>query len=302
MELRQLEYFVAVAEEANFTRAATRLRIALPALSAQIRLFEQEFGVELLDRSGCTVQLTDAGAVVLPHARAALDAVSGARLAVDGLIRLMRGNVVIGTELGCGLLELPDLLAAFHRDHPAIRIDLAEANPDQLVDGLLAGELDLAFIGFARATPAGVDLQVVVDERIVAAVSKDNVLAGQNKVTVEALRTLALISLPTGTGLRAALDEAFGTARAKPRVAFEARRLNILAQLAARGLGVAVLPESTACAWSEKLHTITVTRPEMRARLALAWRAKGPISPAGRTLISEARKLLPDLSHASSTV
>jgi DNA-binding transcriptional LysR family regulator len=300
MRLRQLEYFVAVAEEANFSRAAARLRVAQPSLSAQIRRFEQELGMELLDRSGRTVRLTGAGAVVLPYARAALGAVSGARLAVGDLIGLMRGSVAVGTELACGLLELPNLLAAFHRDYPAIHIDLSEANSDQLVDDLLAGQLDLAFIDLARATPAGVDLQVVVDERIVAAVNKDNVLVGQDMVTVEALGKHALISLPRGTGLRAALDEAFAALRAKPRIAFEASHPNLLAQLAALGLGVAVLPESTACAWSAELHTITITRPELRARLALAWCAESLKSPAGRTLISAARKLLPDLSNARS--
>jgi DNA-binding transcriptional LysR family regulator len=296
MELRQLEYFVAVVEEANFTRAAARVHVAQPGVSAQIRRLEHELGEDLLDRSGRSVRPTGAGAAVLPYARAALGAVAGARLAVDELTGLIRGNVAIGMVVACGLLELPDLLADFHRDHPAVEIALAEANSDQLVDGLVGGQLDLAFIGLASATPAGLDIQVVADERLVAAVSKNDALASKKSMMLEMLRHQALISLPRGTGLRAALDEAFAASGHQPRIAFEASHPNVLAQLAARGLGLAVLPESAARARSAELHAISITRPELRGRLALAWRAEGSISPAARAFIGRARKVLPNLS------
>src|SRR6185503_5280934 len=93
MELRQLEYFVAVAEEASFTRGAARVHVAQPGVSAQIRRLEQELGEMLLDRSGRTVTLTEVGEALLPHARAALSSVDGARLAVDELAGLTRGRV-----------------------------------------------------------------------------------------------------------------------------------------------------------------------------------------------------------------
>src|SRR3954467_2389851 len=97
MELRQLEYFVTVVEEAGFTRAAERVHVAQPGVSAQIRRLERELGQELLDRSGRSVRLTEVGAAVLPYARAALAAVDGVRLAVDELTGLLRGQVAIGT-------------------------------------------------------------------------------------------------------------------------------------------------------------------------------------------------------------
>ncbi|HEX6445096.1 MAG TPA: LysR family transcriptional regulator, partial [Streptosporangiales bacterium] len=89
MELRQLRYLVTVAEEANFTRAAARLHVAQPGVSAQVRRLERELGQELLDRSGRTVRLTEVGEAVLPYARAALSAVDGARRAVDELSGLV---------------------------------------------------------------------------------------------------------------------------------------------------------------------------------------------------------------------
>lgn len=292
MELRQLEYFVTVVEEGSFTKAAAKLHVAQPGVSAQIRKLERELGQELLDRSGRTVRLTEVGAAVLPYARAALEAVAGARLAVDELTGLVRGHVRVGMVASCSSLDLPELLAGFHHDHPAVEITLCEANSDRLVEALHAGQLDLAFIGLAATPPPGIETQVVADEPLVAAVSHRDPLAARKTITLDALRDRALISLPRGTGLRFCLDDACATAGFPPRIAFEASDPRVLAHLAARGLGVAILPESVANAHAAELHALTFTRPRIRGRLALAWRAKGPTSPAARALISHARTAL----------
>ncbi|MCQ4041209.1 LysR family transcriptional regulator [Streptantibioticus rubrisoli] len=292
MELRQLEYFVAVAEEAGFTRAAARVHVAQPGVSAQIRRLERELGQELFDRSGRTVRLTEVGAAVLPYARAALDAVAGVRLAVDELTGLVRGRVAVGVVASSAALDLPDLLAGFHQRHPDVEITLCEANSDRLVESLLAGRLDIAFIGLGSTTPQGVETQVVADELLVAAVSHDHDLAARRAIPVTGLRDLPLISLPPGTGLRSRLDEACTAAGFQPRIAFEASDPQVLAQLAARGLGVAVLPNSLATARAAHLHAIRITHPELHGRLALSWRTTGPISPAARALIRHTRAML----------
>src|SRR5215469_7278800 len=130
MELRQLEYFVAVADERNFTRAAAKLHVTQPGVSAQIRQLERELGHPLLDRSGRATALTEAGQAVLPFARAALGAVAGARLAADELSGLLRGHVAVGMVSQCASLDIPDLLAGYHHRHPAIEITLAESSSD----------------------------------------------------------------------------------------------------------------------------------------------------------------------------
>jgi DNA-binding transcriptional LysR family regulator len=291
MELRQLEYFVAVAEEANFTRAAAKLHVAQPGVSAQIRRLERELGQPLLDRSGRTVRLTEVGAAVLVYARAALAAVAGARLAVDELTGLLGGHVAVGMVTSHNI-DLPSLLADFHHDHPAVEITLSEANSDHLVQALHAGQLDVAVIGLAATTPPGITTQIVVDEPLVAVVSHSDALAAQATITLAALRDRALISLPRGTGMRSLLDDAYARAGVRPRIAFEASDPQVLAQLAGRGLGVAIVPKSIADARPRQLHAIAVTRPRLRGRLALAWRAEGPISPAAWALISHARGVL----------
>src|SRR5262245_24643763 len=117
MELRQLEYFVAVAEEANFTRAAQRVHVAQPAVSAQIARLERELGQPLFDRSRRAVRLTAAGEAALPFARQALRAVADVSTAVDEVGELVRGSVTIGTVTAHNV-DMPELLAAFHTAHP----------------------------------------------------------------------------------------------------------------------------------------------------------------------------------------
>lgn len=292
MELRQLEYLVAVAEEASFTRAAERVHVAQPGVSAQIRRLERELGQELFDRSGRTVRLTAAGTAVLPFARAALAAVAGARTAVDELAGLLRGRLTLGTlaSVSSPRLDLSALLAAYRRDHPAVQITLSVGYSNPLAEAVRDGRYDLAFIGLAGPPPAGLAVHVITDEPLVVVVHPDDPLAARTSLPVTALAGLPLISLPRGAGLRAALEAACAAAGFTPQVAFEGEDPRVLAELAAYGLGPAVVPRSLAEARAGQLHAIALTGPQPRGRLALAWRAEGPVSPAAREFIARVRR------------
>ena len=303
MELRQLEYFVAVAEEASFTRAASRVHVAQPGVSAQVRRLESELGQQLLDRSGRSVRLTEVGSAVLPFARAALDAVANARLAVDDLAGLVRGQVTVGMVSGCALPALAELLAGFHDRHPGVAIALVEDNSDRLVERLRDGRLDLALIGWAEQTPADIDSVVLVDEELVAVVAPGHPLAGTGAgtgagagaragagaITIRQLRDLPLVSLPRGTGVRAALDAACAAAGFTPRIVFEASALPMVVELAGRGLGLAVVPASI----PNGPGILRLTDPQLRSRLELAWPSAPAANPAARALIEQARALGP---------
>lgn len=291
MDLRQLEYFLAVAEEHNFTRAAERLHLSQPGLSAQIGRLERELGQELLDRSGRTVRLTEVGAAVAPYARAALAAVDGVRQAVDELAGLVRGRVSVGMVTS-HQVDLPGILAAFHRDHPAVEITLTEATTDELVEGLRGGRLDAAIISVGADAPAGLEVQLIEEQPIVAAVAPDHELAAHRSISLDTLRGRPLISLPLGTGLRTRLVEACAAAGFAPRIAFEASDPAMLARLAAQGLGAAILPGAFAAARSDVLRSIAIERPALRGRLVLGWRAGGPSGPAGRELVARVRQAL----------
>lgn len=317
MDLRQLEYLVAVVDHGGFTRAAERLHVAQPGVSAQIRRLEAELGEQLLDRSGRTVRPTAVGAALLPHARAALESAAGARTAVEELRGLVRGRVAIGVVTSCPAIELADLLATFHDDHPGVEVTLAEDGSDRLVAGLRDGRLDVAVIGAHGPPPPDLDGLAIADEPLVAAVAPgDPLLAAAARrrarasatgagaaaagrpggggdgppptVPLAALRERALVALPRGTGIRAALEEGCARAGFAPRVAFEASSPALLSALARRGLGVAILAGSMAAAVPE-LTAIGLVRPALRSRLELAWRADGPSSPAARALTAHLR-------------
>jgi DNA-binding transcriptional LysR family regulator len=292
MELHQLEYFVAVAEEASFTRAAARVHVAQPGVSAQVRRLEAELGQQLLDRSGRSVRLTEVGTAVLPFARAALRAVSDARQAVDALAGLVRGQVAVGMVSGCSVQLLPELLAEFRSRYPGVSITLSEDGSDRLIEFIRDGRLDLALIGSAGDAISGIETAVVVDEALVAAVREDDPLAARSVVTLADLRDQPLVSLPRGTGVRRAFDAACVTAGFEPRIVLEASALPMVARLAGMGLGVAILPASTPPSLDLPLHVLPIERPIIRSRLELAWNPAAAASPAARVLADHARAFL----------
>ncbi|RZQ60098.1 LysR family transcriptional regulator [Amycolatopsis suaedae] len=298
MELHQLRYLVAVADEGSFTRAAARLHVAQPGVSAQIRRLERELGEDLFDRTGRSVRLTDAGAAVLPYARAALAAVDGVRLAVDELAGLVRGKVSIGMVTSHPV-DLPALLARFHDDHPAVEITLTEDDNDALVTAVLDGRLDAAIVAYGTEPPAGLTAQVVTDEAIFAAVGPGDPLAGRSTIPLSALRDRRLICLPAGGGIRSILDDACTAAGFAPLVPFEAGTPQALVRLAARGLGVAVVPETIAVN-HDGVVPLRITRPSLRGRLGFAWRTEGPVSPAARALRGQLAHF--DARHSRSSM
>src|SRR5439155_687121 len=155
MELRQLEYFVAVAEEQSFTRAAERVHISQSGVSAQIRQLERELGAELFDRSGRTVTLTVAGKAALEHARAALAAAQSLGQAVGEVTDLIRGQLTVGMVTGCTITPLFDALAGFHAEHPGVVITLREGGSADLIERVRKGSADIALVSTGSSRPSG---------------------------------------------------------------------------------------------------------------------------------------------------
>ena len=288
MELRQLEYLVAVAEEASFTRAAGRVHISQSGVSAQVRQLERELGAALVDRSSRAARLTDAGAAALPHARAALDAASALRQAVDEVNGLVRGRLTVGMVTACTVPGLFDALAAFRRAHPGVALTLAEDDSAALTRRVRAGTADLALAGLAGAPPPDLGVLPVLTERLVAAVPPGHpLLSGRAPVPLAGLARHEVVCMPAGTGIRAALDASCAAAGVRLDVTLEASAPGAVADLAARGLGVAVLSESMAAA-RPGLCPVPIEGPLATASLALIWRP--PPGPALRELIARCRR------------
>ena len=292
MELRQLQYLLAVVEEQSFTKAAARLHVAQPWVSAQVRQLETELGQTLVDRSPSGVRPTTVGAAVLPHARGALAAVTAVSDTVDQLAGLLRGRVTVATvpSVASRAVNLPRVLADFHHQHPDVEIALLEDSSDHIITALQDGLIDLGLVGDAGPQPAGIETQIVADEPLVAAVSPDHPLATQTTIALGKLKDQPLISLPRGTGLRLRLEQACDTAGFTPRIAFEASDPRTLVALAAQGLGIAIITHAAADTYAPEVQAVKITRPELRARLKLAWRSQNrPTSPAAQALTYHAR-------------
>lgn len=218
MELRHLAYFLAVAQEGNFTRAADRALVAQPAISQQILRLERELGEKLFDRTPNGARLTQAGRVLLPHARAILAGADRARDALTSLRGLMTGRLALGS-VQTPPTALARLLGRFREDHPGVQLSVREAHTEPLVQALRDGELDVALIGLGRRqeTPTGLHARVIAIEPVAVIVHRDHPLAQRTSVALSQLRDQPWVTMPEGSGQRTMLDDAARAAGFSPR-------------------------------------------------------------------------------------
>jgi DNA-binding transcriptional LysR family regulator len=287
MELRQLEYFVTVAEEANFTRAARRVHITQSGVSAQIRQLERELGQELFDRSTRTARLTPAGQAALESARAALAAAANVRNAVNEVTRLLRGRLAIGMVIGCTITPLFLAMEKFHRDHPGVEMSVHEDNSDRMVAAVRSGELDVALIGAAGKPPDGLDAMTILSEGLYALVPPGHRFARRRRLSVRQLDGEPIVSMPAGTGIRSTLDIACAAAGITPDITVEASAPDTVADLTERGLGIGILSVSMTANYHHRLTAIPLTGITLPTVLAVVW-SPSP-SPAVRAFIPPLR-------------
>lgn len=291
-DLRQLRYFVAVAEEGHVGRAAQRLGIAQPPLSQQMQRLEARLGVALFDRSRRRVALTDAGRVLLGEARALLaqaDRVQElARQAAAG----DAGTLRLGFVASAAYAVLPPLVRLFRERHPHVLLDVAELSTGEQLEAVRAGTLDA---GIVRAPATGADLQSLplVDEPLRAALPDVHPLAGREAVPLSALagEPFVLFARENNPPF---YDDVLAACRAagfSPRVVQVAHSMPTIASLVAGGLGVALVPAAM-----DRLHLPGVayrplTGSAPRRALALMWR-RDPVGPVVANLVAAARALV----------
>ncbi|WP_430788749.1 LysR family transcriptional regulator [Actinoplanes sp. G11-F43] len=287
MELRQLEYFVAVAEELHFSRAAARLHVVQSAVSAAIKTLERELGTPLLDRNAKRVLLTDAGQALLPRARIALDAARDARDAVAEVSGGLRGTLRIGTLTSIRIIDLPALLGEFHRRHPGVvlRMAVSPTGSGGLVDMLTDHRLDLAFVSVPGPRPAGLRMTELASSVMDLTVPIGHRLSTAATIPIEELGGLDFIDLPAGYGNRDVADRAFAAASVRRHVTIELTDIGTSADYVRNGLGVALLPRFLV-ADREGIVTIPVTGADLRWPLSLAVPDDRPPSAAARALIA----------------
>ncbi|MFI6082538.1 LysR substrate-binding domain-containing protein [Streptomyces sp. NPDC051217] len=247
MELRRIEYFIAVAEELHFSRAAERLGIAQPALSQQIKRLETALGVRLLTRNRRRVALTAAGAAFLPRAR---ETVASAERAVRTARRTAAGELgrlVLGFVGSATAEVLPRVLPLLRRDYPELRLVLKEMTSTEQLTALGNGELDLGLLRPPSPPVPGLRARLVAREPLLAALPSGHPLAGRDRVGPGDLRGEPFVLFPREKGQwlhDLITDYCRGRGGAHPVVAQEAVMMQTIVALVAAGTGVSLVPAS----------------------------------------------------------
>jgi len=287
VELRHLEYFVAVAEELSFTRASRRLHVVQSGVSSAIQGLERELGAALFDRDRHRVTLTEAGRALLPEARATLAAAQAAADAVAETTAGLRGALSIGTMISTGPVGLPVLLGRFHEQHPGVLVKLRvmPGGSAELAREVISGGLDLALLSLPGEAPAGLAVRPLAQEPLALICAAKHPLASVESVPLETLAEEAFIDFPVGWGTRAVVDRAFAAAGIDRRVSFEVADYATAAGLVGNGLGVAFVPTSTAAS----LDGVARVRVDAALdwRILVATAATRRASAAARAFLAE---------------
>ncbi len=290
MDLHQLRSLVAVARHRHFTRAANELHIGQPAVSQHIRRLEAELGVALLSRTTRTVDLTDAGRLLVARAERALGELSAGVAELEELKGLLRGRLTLGAMQWLEPYDLAGTLADFHERYPAIEIRVVEEASDAMVEAVLADELDVAFVPLESRLPAGLSCELLFEDELVAIVSPEHPLAARASVRLEQLRDEPFVFLRRGTGLRHSLEDAARRAGFEPHASFETNELSRVLALVGRGLGVSAVSRAVAQNAAELVRAIAL-RPALRRRVALVWRTGRHHSPAANAFVAHVRAM-----------
>src|SRR3984885_8660568 len=236
MELRQLRYLVALAEELNFTRAAEREHVAQPALSQQIRRMEEEVGLALVERTTRHVALTDAGEILVVRARRILAERAAAGTELQGLRGMDTGHVTIGAMHTMGPIDLSLPLALFHDLHPGVGLTVREQSSEEMAEMLRVDEIDLAFLSVTeRVESTGLGLHQLVSEELVVLLPPEHPLAGRQQVRMAELAKEQFISFREGSRLRELLFGAGRSVGFEPRVSLESNESQRIRRLVGRG-------------------------------------------------------------------
>ncbi|MEV0374072.1 LysR family transcriptional regulator [Streptomyces sp. NPDC050636] len=245
MELRQLEYFVAVAEERHFTRAAERMMVSQSGLSASVRALERELGAPLFVRTTRSVELTGAGRALLVEATRTLSGARAAKEAVAAVQGLLRGSLSVGVEQ-CVTVDVGGLLARFRSQHPDVEVRLRQAGSVVLVDDIAAGRLDLAFVTLPGPPPEGVRLLPFRQEPMVLLCHPGHRLTRAETVGWDDLPDETFVDFHPDWGARRLTDRAFAAGGTQRRVALEVYDVHTLIELVHHDLGIAVVPQPIA--------------------------------------------------------
>jgi DNA-binding transcriptional LysR family regulator len=282
MEFRQLQYFATIVRTGGFRNAAEALCVSQATLSEQIKALEHELGVRLVERSGRSLRLTDAGTALLARTDRLLADVKATREEMLEYGQLGRGQLVVGAVTGSGMSWLPSFLAAFLRRHPHLDVRLVERTSSLLLRLLETVDVHVAcLLVSAEGAPDVISRPGILTRRVftrdlVVVVSPQHRLAQQSTVRLEDLAGEPLILTSSEETPRLIVDHAFRACGLEPQVRFEANDPTALLGLAAEGVGIGITGDRIARQFGERVAIVEIEGLHLQYSLALAWSERGP--------------------------
>ncbi|WP_312708453.1 LysR family transcriptional regulator [Stenotrophomonas sp.] len=282
MNLKQMEFAVALAEEGNFTRAAARCHVVQSALSHQIARLEQELGTPLFERLPRQVRTTEAGEALLVHARQVLASLRRLRADVAAVSGEVRGLLAIGQISSLSDIDVVALLAAFQHAHPQVEFQLRVDKSETLIEQVQARVLDVALVGLAPSAQLdGVCQQVLLEEDLVAVLAPGHRLARRRRLALADLQDEPLVDFPHGTGARRQTDDAFAAAGLPHAVRFEVNLMELVERFVRQGLAIGIVPVSIAAGFQQVVQV--PLQPTPSRRVHLVWQRLP--TPAARAFV-----------------
>ena len=288
MDIRQLRYFCAIAEEGQISRAAQRVHIAQPPLSYQLKLLEEELGVKLVDRNTRNLSLTQAGHVFYQRAEQILGMLQAAASEVKDVEYGVNGILAIGSPPAIGNIYIPERIARFHKEYPYVRFQWREGHTFRILELL---EADMIEFGIVRLpVPAGAyeQLPLLTESWLAVARHDDPVWQGKNALELEELDGVPLIMMHRQSGIYCH-DMVVDEMKAKgitPDIVCESDNISAILALVDKGIGMAILPESTLSVRPAKdFHRMAISGCQLESSSAIIWKKEKRLSRAAKLFL-----------------
>ncbi len=286
MELKQLAYFVAIAEAGTFSRAAQRLSVGQPVLSRQIKALEDELGTRLYQRTGRGILLSEAGKLLEQHARGVLETAAGAKSAIHALSSTPSGRVVMGMPPSVGSVLTAALVQQVRTEFPNVSLGVIEGFSGHVLEWLTTGRVDVAVLYNAPRSATLATEPLLTDELFLLGPVSDPAGVGAQSLAAERLAVLPLILPSRPHGLRLLVDDFLATIGLAPNVSVEIDAMPSTLSLVESGIGYTIL--SYSCVHhliaAGRIRAWPIVQPTMTRSLVLASSTQRPMTNAARAI------------------
>ncbi|GIN56376.1 putative HTH-type transcriptional regulator YwbI [Lederbergia ruris] len=292
MDIQHLKYFVAVAREGNFTRAANKLYVTQPTISKMVRNIEEELGVTLFDRSGKQVKLTDAGEIILVQAQNIIKSFQNLSAELDDLMNLKKGSIHIGLPPMVGSRYFPNVIQAFHQDYPNISIHLVEDGAVKIEEDVQNGTLDLGVV-VLPVNQERFHSFSFVNERLMLLAHPNHPLSQKEVVQLVELEKEPFVFFRRDFTLHDRIITECVRAGFHPNIICESSQWDLISEMVVANLGIALLPETICRQVNEdQVTVIPLIEPVIPWRLGIIWRKDRYLSFAAREWIRYTKRFM----------